>query len=78
VTTVADPLLDERFLLLGREKGGIEKDAFTDVAERTVLLIEGGTGSPGSLEKERQQQRKGKNSFFQQVPDPMVRRRSPA
>jgi hypothetical protein len=78
VATVADPLLVERFLLLGREKGGIEKDALTDVAERTVLLVEGGTGSPGSLEKERQQQRKGKNPFFQPVPDPMVRGRSPA
>ncbi len=43
VATVADPLLNERFLLLGREKGGIEKDAFPDVAERTVLLVEGGT-----------------------------------
>jgi hypothetical protein len=78
VATVADPLLNERFLLLGCKKGGIEKDAFQDVAERTVLLVEGGTGSSGSFEKEDQQQRKGKNPFFQPVPDPMVRGRSPS
>jgi len=78
VATAADPLLVERFFLPGREKGGIEEDAFPDVAERTVFLVEGGTGISGSFEKERQQQRKGKDSPFQQVHDPMVRRRSPS
>jgi hypothetical protein len=78
VAAVADPLLVERFFLSGREKGGIEKDAFPDVAEGTVLLVEGGTGSPGAFEKERQQQRKGKNPLLQRVRDPMVRRRSPS
>jgi hypothetical protein len=78
VATVADPLLVELVILPGREKGGIEKDAFPDVTKGTVLLVEGGTGSSGSFEKERQQQRKGKDSLFQQVRDPMVRGRSPS
>ena len=78
VATVAEPLLVERFLLLGREKGGIEKNAFPDVAEGTVLLVEGGTGINGSFEKERQQQREREESLLQQTHDPMVRGRSPS
>ena len=78
VATAADPLLVELFILPGREKGGIEKDALPDVAEGTVLLVEGWTGNSGSFEKERQQQRKGKDSPFQQPQDPKVRVRSPS
>ena len=78
VATAADPLLIEGFFLPGREKGGIEEDAFPDVAEGTVLLVEGGTWNRGSFEKERQKQRKGENPFFQQARDPMIRRRSPS
>jgi hypothetical protein len=48
------------------------------VAEGTVLLIEDRKGSSGSFRKERQQQRKGKDSPFQQECDPTVRRRSPS
>ena len=77
VATAADPLLVERSFLPGREKGGIEKDAFPDVAEGTVLLVEGGTGSSGSFEKEGQQERYEKNAPFQALTARMVRRRSP-
>ncbi len=78
VATAADPLLVERLYPPGCEKGRIEEDAFTDVAERTVLLVESGTGSSRSFEKQRQRQREEKDPFFQPAPDPMVRRRPPS
>jgi hypothetical protein len=77
VATVADPLLVERLQVLGRQEGRIEKDAFTDVAEGTVLLVEGGTGIPGAFEQEGQQDRDGENAPFQPATARMIRRRSP-
>jgi hypothetical protein len=82
VAAAAEPLLAERRPFPFREKGGVEIDALADVAEGTVLLVEGGTGITGSFEEERQQQRgqqgEGKNPSFQPAHDPMVRRRSPS
>ncbi len=53
VAAIADPLLVQCFFLIVREERGIEKDAFPDVAEGTVLLVEGGARSSGPFEKKR-------------------------
>jgi len=78
VTAVADPLLVERLQVFGRQEGRVEEDAFADVAEGTVLLVERGAGGPGALEQEGQKDRDGDDPPFQPETARMIRRRSPS
>lgn len=78
VTAVADPFLVELLQVPGRQEGRVEKDAFADVAEGAVLLVERGSGGPGAFEQEGQQDRDGENAPFQPATARMIRRRSPS